>query len=130
MKSNIAYWVATVLLCISFIGMGLSNYLQPGDMNVEIVKSGYPSHFFKFLGVWQVLGAIVILVPKMPRFKEWAYAGILINVVAAAHHHYMVADGPGKIFIPLVVLGVAIASYVLRPLCRRLQGSQFNRLEP
>jgi uncharacterized membrane protein YphA (DoxX/SURF4 family) len=123
MTSKIPYWIATTLLGIAFIGMGASNYVQPGDMNVEIAKSGYPSHFFKVLGVCQVLGAIVIVLPKMPRAKEWAYAGILLNLVAAAHHHYLADDGPGKTSIPLVVLMIVIISYVLRPLSRRLEGS-------
>jgi uncharacterized membrane protein YphA (DoxX/SURF4 family) len=119
MKSKIVYWIATTLLSIALIGMGLSNYLQPGDMNVEIAKSGYPSHFFKVLGVWQVLGATVVALPRMPRAKEWAYAGVFINVIAASHHHYVAGDGPGKIAVPLVFLVIVIVSYVLRPLSRQ-----------
>lgn len=112
-----------MLLCLAFGAMGVSNFVQPGDMNVEIAKSGYPSHFFKFLGVWQVLAAIAISVPKVPRVKEWAYAGIVINLIAAGHHHYMAGDGIGKIAIPFVVLLFSIASYLLRPMSRRLTGS-------
>ena len=123
MKSDIVYWVCTILLCLAFVAMGASNFVQPGDMNVEIAKSGYPSHFFMLLGVWQVLGAIAISVPKAPRIKEWAYAGVVINIIAAGHHHYVAGDGIGKIAIPFVVLMFAIASYLLRPTSRRLTGS-------
>lgn len=123
MKTNIAYWVSTVLLCLAFAGMGVSNCVQPGDMNVEIAKSGYPSHFFKVLGMWQVLAAIVIAIPRVPRVKEWAYAGVTINLIAAAHHHYVAGDGIGTLSIPLIVFVIAIASYGLRPMSRRLQGS-------
>jgi len=63
MKTGIVYWVCTTLLCLALFAMGLSNFVQPGDMNVEIAKSGYPSHFFMVLGVWQVLAAIAISVP-------------------------------------------------------------------
>lgn len=123
MKIKIVYWACTILLCLALGAMGVSNFAQPGDMNVEIAKSGYPSHFFKFLGVWQVLAAIVIFVPKVPRVKEWAYAGVVINLIAAGHHHYMAGDGIGKIAIPIVVLLFTIASYLLRPMPRRLTGS-------
>ena len=121
-KSHIAYWIVTFLLGVAFVGMGLSNYWQPGTMNVDIAKSGYPSHFFKLLGVWQVLGGFVVLLPKLPRLKEWAYAGVLINLVAASHHHYMAGDDVTKIAIPLAVLSIATVSCGLRPPSRRLQG--------
>jgi len=104
MKTGIVYWVCTTLLCLALFAMGLSNFVQPGDMNVEIAKSGYPSHFFMVLGVWQVLAAIAISVPRVPRVKERVYAGVLINLTAAGHHHYMAGDSIGKIAIPFVVL--------------------------
>lgn len=123
MKTDIAFWVCTIPLSLAYVAMGVANFVQPGDMNVEIVKSGYPSHFFMFLGVWQVLAAIAISVPKAPRVKEWAYAGVAINLIAAGHHHYVTGDGIGKIAIPFIVLLLAIASYLLRPMARRLPGS-------
>ena len=122
-SSHIIYWIVTCLLGVAYIGMGASNYWQPGTMNEDIAKSGYPSHFFKLLGVWQVLGGVVILSPKLPRLKEWAYAGVFVNLIAAAHHHYMAGDDVAKIAIPLVVLSIAAVSYALRPPSRRLQGS-------
>ena len=123
MKTDIAFWVCTIPLSLAYVAMGVANFVQPGDMNVEIVKSGYPSHFFMFLGAWQVLAAIAISVPKAPRIKEWAYAGVVINLIAAGHHHYVTGDGIGKISIPFIVLLLAIASYLLRPMTRRLPGS-------
>jgi uncharacterized membrane protein YphA (DoxX/SURF4 family) len=123
MKSKIAYWTLILLLGIAFIGMGASNYFQPGTMDVDIAKSGYPPHFFKLLGVWQVLGGLVILVPRLPRLKEWAYAGILINLIAAAHHHYVSGDNLATIAAPLIILSIAATSSALRPTSRRLQGA-------
>lgn len=45
---------------------------------------GYPTYFFAILGFWKVLGAIAILVPRFPRLKEWAYAGIFFDLTGAA----------------------------------------------
>ncbi len=121
-KPLVAYWIVTSLLGVAYVGMGVSNYWQPGTMNEDIAKSGYPPHFFKFLGVWQVLGGVVVLSPKLPRLKEWAYAGIFVNLIAASHHHYMAGDDVTRVAIPLVVLSFAAASWTLRPPSRRLQG--------
>jgi len=121
-RSVVVYWIVTGLLGVAFVGMGVSNYWQPGTMNEDIAKSGYPPHFFKFLGVWQVLGGVAVLSPKLPRLKEWAYSGILVNLVAASHHHYMAGDDVARITIPMAVLSLAAVSFALRPPSRRLQG--------
>ena len=121
-KSSIAYWSATLLLGIAYILMGAANYFQPGGMDVEIAKSGYPPHFFELLGVWQVLGGVVIMVPRLPRLKEWGYAGIFINLTAAVHHHVMAGDGVAVLTVPFLILAVAAVSYATRPPTRCLQG--------
>ncbi len=121
-KSLIIYWIVTSLLAVAFVGMGVSNYWQPGTMNEDIAKSGYPPHFFKFLGVCQVLGGVVILAPKLPLVKEWAYAGIFVNLIAASHHHVMAGDGAVRIGIPLVIMLLVALSYLLRPSSRRVEG--------
>jgi DoxX-like family len=41
---------------------------------------GYPLYFLTIIGIWKVLGVIVLLVLRFPRLKEWAYAGIFSNV--------------------------------------------------
>lgn len=119
-KSLVVYWLLTGLLSVAFIGMGVSNFIQPGTMSEDIAKSGYPPHFFKFLGVCQVLGGVVMLAPRLTRVKEWAYAGIFINLVAASQHHLMAGDGAIQIAVPLVILSLAAVSYLQRPPSRRL----------
>jgi hypothetical protein len=37
---------------------------------------GYPAYFAMLIGVWKVLGGVSVLVPRLPRLKGWAYAGI------------------------------------------------------
>jgi hypothetical protein len=38
-----------------------------------------------FLGVANLLGVIALLVPGYPRLKEWAYAGLIFDLVGAAY---------------------------------------------
>src|SRR5487761_1393839 len=44
---------------------------------------GYPMYFFAIMGFRKALGAIVILAPRYPRLKEWAYAGIFFDLTGA-----------------------------------------------
>jgi hypothetical protein len=41
-------------------------------------------YFFGILGIWKALGAIIILVPRFPRLKESACAGIVFDLTGAA----------------------------------------------
>jgi hypothetical protein len=78
----------------------------------------YPMYFFAILGVWKILGAIAILVPGFPRLKEWAYAGIFFDLTGAAVSCAAVG-GYGAygfhIIAPLMIAGLTVASWALRP---------------
>ena len=43
-----------------------------------------PAYFCLILGVWKVLGAVAVLVPRFPRLKEWAYAGAVFELTGAS----------------------------------------------
>ena len=79
---------------------------------------GYPMYFFAILGFWKVLGAIAILVPRFPRLKEWAYAGIIFDLTGAAASCAAVG-GYGvyafPVLAPLFLAVLAVASWALRP---------------
>ena len=86
---------------------------------------GYPAHFVAILGVWKVLGACAILVPRLPRLKEWAYAGMIFDLTGGAIAHASVGDGDawmgnvGHIVTPLVIASFVAASWALRPKDRK-----------
>jgi hypothetical protein len=80
-----------------------------------IVALGYPDYFLTILGLWKVLAGLAILAPRLPRLKEWAYAGIAFDLTGAAFSHAAMGDSAAKIIVPLVLLGIAAASWALRP---------------
>ncbi len=73
------------------------------------------------LGVWKVLGGVAVLIPRFPKLKEWAYAGMLFDLTGAAASHAAVGDPLAKVVTPLLLLGIVMASWALRPEGRRLQ---------
>jgi uncharacterized membrane protein YphA (DoxX/SURF4 family) len=80
---------------------------------------GYPAYFLVILGVWKVLGAVALLVPRFPRLKEWAYAGAVFNYTGAVASHLTVGDGAVALIYPIIQLGLVGGSWALRPAARR-----------
>ena len=119
---NIAYWTTTGLVAF-FIGSGGVAQMAQFHANPRGVVPvlGYPMYFFAILGFWKVLGAIAILVPRFPRLKEWAYAGIFFDLTGAAASCAAVG-GYGvyafHVIAPLVIAGLTVASWALRPQSR------------
>jgi uncharacterized membrane protein YphA (DoxX/SURF4 family) len=111
----IGYWVSTGLTALAFAAGGMGDLARGPAMLEGMAHLGYPAYFLLILGVWKLLGAIAILAPRFPRLKEWAYAGIVFDLTGAAFSHAAVGDGAGKVITPLVLLGIAAASWTLRP---------------
>jgi uncharacterized membrane protein YphA (DoxX/SURF4 family) len=84
---------------------------------------GYPPYFMTILGVWKILGGIAVLLPRTPRLKEWAYAGMIFDLTGAAFSHAASGDPAGKVIAPLVLAGLVAASWALRPEGRVLKAS-------
>jgi type II secretory pathway component PulF len=72
---------------------------------------GYPLYLLPFLGVAKLLGAITIVIPKFDKLKEWAYAGLSINLVGATYSIIRV-DGFGNILIPVIGILLLTVSYI------------------
>lgn len=117
---TIAYWVTTALVGLDFIAGGLANLARVPEAVAGMTHFGYPAYFTPLLGLWKVLGGIVILAPRLPRLKEWAYAGIVFDVVAAAVSIVAVGDGLAGASIPVVFGALTLVSWKLRPTSRTL----------
>jgi hypothetical protein len=120
----IAYWSTTILVAI-FIGSGGLAQVAQFQSNVRGVVPifGYPTYFFAILGFWKVLGAIAILVPRFPRLKEWAYAGIFFDLTGAVASCVAVSVYGVYAFhvlAPLILAVLAMASWALRPQSRTI----------
>jgi hypothetical protein len=120
---SIAYWITTILLAF-FMSGGVSQIFQfRANPHGVVAELGYPMYFFLILGVWKVLGAITILVPGFPRLKEWAYAGIFFDLTGAAVSCAAVG-GYGAygfhVIAPLLIAGLCVASWALRPPSRTI----------
>jgi uncharacterized membrane protein YphA (DoxX/SURF4 family) len=112
-KISIAYWVITALFCLHYAAGGVYDAIAPQEVRDATLALGYPVYFIIALGILKVLAAIVLLVPQLARFREWAYAGITFNLAFASYSHWMSGDAAWVALIPLIILAFALSSYFL-----------------
>ena len=115
---TITYWIATSFVALIMAVSGLLAVIHAPQMMVALAHLGYPRYFASLLGTGKLIGAAVLLVPGIPRLKEWAYVACSITVLSGAYSHLLSGDGL-RALDPLVTFAALIVSYELRPASRR-----------
>jgi hypothetical protein len=119
-KRRLGYWTTTALVALALLSGGLAQ-LARVPANVEgLVRLGYPPYVTTILGLWKLLGVAALLAPRLPRLKEWAYAGVVFELTGAAASQLAAGDGVGHVVAPLALAALALASWALRPPSRTL----------
>lgn len=114
------YAVCTALAVVAFAGSGVANLARVQHVAADMASLGYPAYFMSILGTWKLLGAAAIALPRLPRVKEWAYAGMLFDLTGAAASRAAAGHRPETIVVPLAIACVVVASWWLRPESRKL----------
>jgi hypothetical protein len=116
----IGYWATTGILAFALFVGGVADVLHLPVIDTGMTHLGYPLYFTTILGVWKIPGAIVLLAPRLPRLKEWAYAGAFFNMSGAVASHIASGDSLPQFITPLVFSICALASWALRPPSRTM----------
>ena len=124
---NLGYWVSTGLVAVAFGLGGVMDLSGSPEVLASVTHLGYPAYLAGLLGIWKLLGTAAILAPGNARLKEWAYAGMFIDLTGAAVAHASAGDPAGNVLTPLLILAVVAASYLLRPESRRLPAPESER---
>jgi hypothetical protein len=119
-KNKIIYWIATLWLSLGMTATGLVQISKGKGEGVFGANLNYPAYFLMILGVWKILGVIVILLPKFPLQKEWAYAGFFFIMTGALFSHIAMGSPVVELFPALLLLVLTVISYYYRPADRRL----------
>ena len=79
-RNNIIYWISTLWLSLGMASTGIVQCMQKESEVTFITGLGYPAYLLIIIGIWKLLGVIVVLAPKLPLMKEWAYAGFFFVI--------------------------------------------------
>src|SRR5262249_51141650 len=112
-RINSAYWIVTGLM-VAFMMLGsVPDVLQLQQAVSFIRHLGYPSYLLPFLGTAKIVGITAVLVPIPRTIKEWAYAGLVIDLTGALYSHLSVGDSVSAWAFPVIGLVLVGGSYLL-----------------
>jgi hypothetical protein len=119
-RNKIIYWVFTAWLALGMTSTGIVQLIKTPEEIDLMTRLGYPVYFLTIIGVWKLLAAVAILVPKFPLVKEWAYAGMFFNMSGALVSHIIVGTPPVEFLPPILMLTLIFMSWYFRPADRAL----------
>jgi hypothetical protein len=87
----------------------------------------YPEYFIPFTGWAKLIGSIVILIPGLKTVKEWAYAGLFFDLIAAVYSAFAVPDAvvDPRMLGMLIWFVPGILSYIFWKKKLKAEGNNF-----
>jgi hypothetical protein len=120
------YWTSTCWLALGMVSTGMVQLLHvrsegalspPGVYGIK--ELGYPVYLLTILGVWKLLGAVAVLIPRFPVLKEWAYAGFFFLTTGAIASHLATEHPLAAMWPAALLLALTMISWYFRPASRR-----------
>jgi len=120
MIRTIGYWFFTILIAWEMALGAYWDLFQISYVREVFTHLHLPSYFLIIMGIWKLPCAVILLMPRAVRMKEWAYAGVTFALTHAA----AAGAGPwGEMLkfhweASVVVAGFALLCQFLSVLCR------------
>jgi hypothetical protein len=110
-KDKTLYWTFTGLMAAFMLMASIPDVLQLPQAVAIFTHLGYPTYLLPFIGVAKILGVVAVLIPGFGRLKEWAYAGLVFDLIGALYSHLSVNDPPSAWGFPVIGLLLVTGSY-------------------
>jgi hypothetical protein len=121
-KKTVAFWTPTAMFTSEMIAGGVTDLAHGGTMVFAgepvvhvLARLGYPTYLLTILGVWKLLGGVVLVAPGLLRLKEWVYAGAFFTLSGAVLSGIAVGDTVANIATPVFLAACVVGSWALRP---------------
>lgn len=116
LKNRRVYWIVTGPMAAFMLMSAIPDILRIQGAVDVFTHLGYPTYLLPFLGAAKTLAVIVILMPGVLWLKEWAYAGLIFDLIGAFYSHIAVGDPPTAWIFPVIGLCLVTGSYLLSAL--------------
>lgn len=106
------YGVMTGLMAVFMLAGSVADVIRAPQAIAFMQHLGYPPYLLRFLGIAKIIGVTVVCLPMPQRLKEWAYAGLTIDVTGAVYSHLSVGDPVNAWMFPAIGLLLVGGSYL------------------
>ena len=112
--NKILYWTLTLLMFVPGTAGAFAEAFTNGPASIVKIMTalGFPLYLMKILGAAKIFGGIAILTGKLPRMKEWAYAGFAFDFLGATAAHVITGDRMYALF-PFSFFVILVIAYML-----------------
>lgn len=107
----VGLWLLQILLAFLFFNIGRQKFTNPVWVR-SFRDWGYPEHFYAVVGAVELLGSLLLLVPRIASYA----AGAVILVMLGAFGHHVWRGEWQRATSPLVfIVLLSIVAYARRP---------------
>jgi hypothetical protein len=122
------HWTITGLMAAFMLMTAAFDVLQSPGALAAFAHLGYPLYLVPFIGMAKIAGVLAVVFPSPSRLKEWAYAGLVIDLTGALYSHLSVGDPPSAWIFAVIGLALVTGSYLSRvPRTRSAGGPHTTR---
>lgn len=109
--TTVAVNIGSILLAVAFIGLGLVELVNRDTLGA-FATWGYPERFRVLLGIGEICGGILLLMPR----AAW-YSAALLGILLAGALSTHCWTGPAELLWPTgaLLIGVAFTGYARHP---------------
>jgi hypothetical protein len=114
-KRRHIYLASTAVLILETVAGAFSDLAHLPYVVQDVRSIGYPTYVLYIVGVWKVLAVGALLWPRLPRLREWAYAGVFFEMFGAFESHALAGDPLSKYAAPLAFSVLTLVSWWFQP---------------
>lgn len=115
MKRRYVHIASTAILVLETAAGAFSDLAHLPYVVQDVRSIGYPTYVLYIVGVWKALAVVALLWPRLPRLREWAYAGLFFEMFGAFESHVLSGDHFGKYAVPLAFSFITLVSWWFQP---------------
>ena len=115
MNRKFIYVTSTAILVLEIMAGAFMDLARLPYVVQEVRSIGYPTYVLYIVGVWKLLAVGALLWPRLPRLREWAYAGVFFEMFGAVESHVLAGDGLGRYVVPLAFTFLTLVSWWFQP---------------
>ena len=111
---TVALWIVQILAAAAFVAIGLGKFGDPSWAR-NFARWGYPDGFYMVIGVLEIAGGLLLLVPKVTSYAAALLAVILVAAAVTLQLNHLPMS-PALAWLGIILLlGVARRRRAWRP---------------